>query len=147
MTSHFDDFVGAYIDAALVLSQDDEEERLNLTYTRSDIAPDAMKQIISDCERFIAFNHSLLTIATQRDGYSWAQAGMDFWLTRNGHGAGFWDRDMLENGEPGEIGGIGSLLSESVRGQTADLYVGGDDRLYITGAWNPPLRADDGMSL
>lgn len=22
------------------------------------------------------------------------QAGYDFWLTRNGHGAGFWDRDL-----------------------------------------------------
>ena len=26
-----------------------------------------------------------------------AQAGHDFWLTRNGHGAGFWDGDWSEN--------------------------------------------------
>ena len=25
------------------------------------------------------------------------QAGHDFWLTRNGHGAGFWDGDWSEN--------------------------------------------------
>lgn len=26
--------------------------------------------------------------------WSMAQLGHDFWLTRNGHGAGFWDRDF-----------------------------------------------------
>ncbi len=25
----------------------------------------------------------------------WRQAGIDLWLTRNGHGAGFWDRPEL----------------------------------------------------
>lgn len=25
----------------------------------------------------------------------WAQAGHDLWLTRNGHGAGFWDRPEI----------------------------------------------------
>jgi len=28
-----------------------------------------------------------------------AQAGHDFWLTRNGHGAGFWDGDWPETGD------------------------------------------------
>jgi len=26
-------------------------------------------------------------------GCKWEQAGRDFWLTRNGHGCGFWDGD------------------------------------------------------
>jgi hypothetical protein len=30
--------------------------------------------------------------------------GHDFWLTRNGHGAGFWD---------GELGDIGDRLTEA----------------------------------
>jgi hypothetical protein len=29
-------------------------------------------------------------------GYEPVQAGRDFWFTRNGHGVGFWDRDILE---------------------------------------------------
>lgn len=29
----------------------------------------------------------------------WSQAGHDLWLTRNGHGAGFWDRDDSVYGE------------------------------------------------
>ena len=34
------------------------------------------------------------------------QAGHDFWLTRNGHGAGFWDRGLGE---------LGDRLSEAAR--------------------------------
>ena len=29
-----------------------------------------------------------------RLGYDWASAGHDFYLTREGHGAGFWDRGL-----------------------------------------------------
>lgn len=35
----------------------------------------------------------------QGEAASWACAGHDFALTRNGHGAGFWDRGMGELGE------------------------------------------------
>ena len=30
-----------------------------------------------------------------RSGYCEEQAGRDFWFTRQGHGAGFWDREEL----------------------------------------------------
>lgn len=36
-----------------------------------------------------------------------AQIGHDFWLTRNGHGAGFWDRDL------GALGAKLSKIAES----------------------------------
>tara|TARA_R110000803_G_scaffold162836_1_gene226526 strand:- start:86 stop:430 length:345 start_codon:yes stop_codon:yes gene_type:complete len=39
-----------------------------------------------DCLAFYAANKYLFGIAPT------AQAGHDFWLTRNGHGTGFWDR-------------------------------------------------------
>lgn len=32
-------------------------------------------------------------------GTVWDYFGHDFWLTRNGHGAGFWDRGLGELGE------------------------------------------------
>lgn len=35
-----------------------------------------------------------------------SQIGHDFWLTRNGHGAGFWDRDLED------VGKIASKVSE-----------------------------------
>jgi hypothetical protein len=53
--------------------------------------------MIADCEMSQKEND----IPEYGDGqYSNEQlAGHDFWLTRNGHGAGFWDRDLGEIGE------------------------------------------------
>jgi len=43
------------------------------------------------------------------------QAGHDFWLTRNGHGAGFWDRAIGED--------LGERLSQAASKMgTSDLY-------------------------
>ena len=51
-----------------------------------------------------------------------AQFGHDFWLTRNGHGTGFWDRGMAG----------GDRLTELAEayGETS-LYVGDDGKLYV----------------
>jgi hypothetical protein len=38
-------------------------------------------------------------IETYVEAYGWGEFGHDVWLTRNGHGAGFWDRDMGDMGE------------------------------------------------
>lgn len=35
----------------------------------------------------------------RKPGYDWASAGHDFYLTREGHGAGFWDRGLGIVGE------------------------------------------------
>lgn len=32
--------------------------------------------------------------ASRRSQYTWSTAGHDFYLTREGHGAGFWDRGL-----------------------------------------------------
>lgn len=41
----------------------------------------------------------LIRQAEAEHGYSWSQAGHDFALTRNHHGAGFWDRGLGEVGD------------------------------------------------
>jgi hypothetical protein len=41
----------------------------------------------------------LLEPYLEGDDTSWPQLGHDFWLTRNNHGAGFWDRGLGEIGE------------------------------------------------
>jgi hypothetical protein len=51
------------------------------------------------------------------------RAGNDFWLTHNGHGAGFWDGDL-----PDEIGDALTKASEKYR--EIDLYVGDDGMIY-----------------
>ncbi len=44
-----------------------------------------------DCIEFLAKAEHLLS------GLDLAQCGHDFWLTRNGHGTGFWDRGYEES--------------------------------------------------
>lgn len=52
-----------------------------------------------------------------------AQMGHDLWLTRNGHGAGFWDRGLGE---------LGDALSEIARGMgEVHLILGDDGKLYF----------------
>jgi hypothetical protein len=52
-------------------------------------------------------------------------AGHDFWLTRNGHGAGFWDGDLSED--------VGNALTEAAKkfGE-CHLYVGDDGQIYTS---------------
>ncbi len=75
----------------------------------------------ADCAKFISENDTLL----HDGGKEPDQAGHDFWLTRNGHGAGFWDGDWPEE--------IGKKLTAAAKkfGET-DLYVGDDGKLHIS---------------
>lgn len=58
-------------------------------------------------------------------GTAYDYAGHDFWLTRNGHGAGFWSRDI----------GVGKSLASACGWGTeypeVDLYLGDDLKIYI----------------
>jgi hypothetical protein len=59
-------------------------------------------------------------------GYDWEMLGHDLWLTRNGHGAGFWDRNELKKD------GLGDKLSDIARKMgEKDPYVGDDGKVYI----------------
>lgn len=67
----------------------------------AELLPSAAQQIGLDCLLFARVAWPLLTAPDAETGNSWtaSQAGHDFWLTRNGHGAGFWDREGLPFGE------------------------------------------------
>ena len=115
-----DPFTIAYIEAALWSSTDNSDEQggepLDDNYGPDDIAEEALANILDDCKAF------------QRDhaddiGGELERAGHDFWLTRNGHGAGFWDGDWEDN--------IGQRLTDAsdVYGGV-DLYVGDDGLIY-----------------
>ena len=56
--------------------------------------------------------------------YTMEQVGHDLWLTRNGHGAGFWDRGLGELGD--ELSELATACGSS------DLYVGDDDLIYCS---------------
>jgi hypothetical protein len=88
-----DIFTHEYATAALWSSTDEDEYPLDRNYTVDDIHPDSLALMRKDCEQFIQENmQDLLTWRCHR--YSVEEmGGHDFWLTRNGHGSGFWDGD------------------------------------------------------
>jgi len=86
-----------YLIAALWSSNDESTpqggEPFDLNYCIEDIAPESLEQAEQDCLSFLQVNE--IDIAGD-----YKQAGHDFWLTRNHHGAGFWDGDWgKERGE------------------------------------------------
>lgn len=62
---------------------------------------------LSDISRMRAYQACAdFILATEELGvkdFDWVQAGHDLWLTRNGHGTGFWDRDSTVYGWLGGI--------------------------------------------
>lgn len=127
------DFARAYAEAAVFTGavypdgHPDAGHDRRYDLSAADIAPDTLRKMVTDCTRFTEANADLLAQAYARDGYGneqWsaqAQAGHDFWLTRNGAGAGFWDRDALRDG------GLGDTLSGQARNYGSyELYTDGD---------------------
>lgn len=112
-----DTFVEAYLECALWSSLDDSGEPLDDTYDSGDIADDARTEMTRECTDFIDANTADLT------NIDAGQAGHDFWLTRNHHGAGFWDRGL---------GDVGDRLTKAAHAYgDSDLYIGDDGKLYV----------------
>lgn len=85
-----DAFTRAYLEAALWTSDPDPgsgEWSEHDEWTIENIAPAAFDEAIEDCRAFQEAHADDLAQAGDD-----AQNGHDFLLTRNGHGAGFWDR-------------------------------------------------------
>jgi hypothetical protein len=105
LLSSLDDFTRAYIECALWSSiaykdRDDEDgEPMDRNHGTEDISVNSLKRMISDCKAFQEDNQAQLEEAVNTGSYVLSQAGHDFWLSRNRHGAGFWDRGLKEVGE------------------------------------------------
>ena len=112
------EFVVAYLECALWSSSGDNDIPLDQTFALDDLSSELMSRVERDCAMFVRLNEKLI------DG-NWKLAGHDFWLTRNGHGAGFWDGGYWSK-EAGER----MTQSSNLFGEV-DLYVGDDGKLYI----------------
>ena len=98
-------FLRSYITAALWSSTGDDGESLD-RFDITRITRETRAAMAADCARFYAeHRHSIhcngAPQANDVSGLSWrareaSMAGHDFWLTRCGHGAGFWDGDWPE---------------------------------------------------
>jgi hypothetical protein len=115
-------FFAAYVECALWSSNDESTpaggEPFDQNYGPDDIAPETLASMRADCDSFA--DAEAADLAGMNDG----QAGHDFWLTRNGHGAGFWDRGL---------GALGDRLTQACRPYGGcDLYLGDDGKIHAT---------------
>ena len=134
-SSETDAFVRAYMATALWAETDNADESggepLDANYGFEDFTERSQNIMRADCQKFLAHDGVVQAI---QDGDNrgpdgsgpFEMAGHDFWLTRNGHGAGFWDGDWPEP--------YGDRLDRAARlfGQ-CDIIVGDDDTLEVMG--------------
>ena len=115
-------FKTAYVDCALWSSTDNADESggepLDKNYDVRDIDDASLSVMGEDCDDFVAF--------CEREGIDLSvgddeQNGHDFWLTRNHHGAGFWDHGYA-NGD--------ALTKAAHSFGSVDLYVGDDRKIH-----------------
>lgn len=129
-TIKLDAFTRAYIQTALWSSTDDDGTPLDQNYDEGDLAPETLARIVAHCELFQRELADVLVaaIATGKvkcgpDFDETERAGHDFWLTRNGHGAGFWDGDWPEP--------YATTLTDAAHAfGSFDLSVGDDGLIY-----------------
>ena len=76
-------FIDAYLEC-IAFTEEAEGKELDETF---------MRESVIDCLSF----YQRICCYLSDDQID--QAGHDFWLTRNGHGAGFWDGDWPKHGD------------------------------------------------
>ena len=112
-----------YIATALWSSTDESDEcggdPLDDNYGVDDLADETLAGMAEDCAEF---ERQARHVLDKIEDLDYGLVGHDFWLTRNGHGAGFWD---------GNWGAFGDELTELCKpfGECY-LYVGDDGMIY-----------------
>ena len=118
-----DEFTVGYLRAALWTGTDETDESggdpLEDNYDLEDFADDTLERVVADCQEFQDITQAL---GCEEDD---DVMGHDFWLTRNGHGAGFWDGDYPEPAAS-ELTRVSKNFGERC------IYVGDDGQLHIS---------------
>ncbi len=113
-----EDAVDAYLECALWASTDDDGRPMD----RIDNPLDESVRVAA--ERDLGeFYAAIRRAGIDRDDWSDEQLGCDFWLSRNGHGAGFLDRGFYSDD---------ALQSLAKTFGQRDLYIGDDGKIHIS---------------
>ena len=119
-----------YITAALWSSIDEEGTPLDHERDLSDIDETTLASLRETVAEFYSgYRVDLFLYVQYKDvdpqwGTAWDYVGHDLWLTSNGHGAGFWDRDEVPKA-------IRDRLTEGARALgEINLFVGDDGVIY-----------------
>lgn len=122
------EFINAYKTALLWSSGDGEQ---NESFEDFELSAEAVALCEADCRAFIEVAAPLLAqyvdqIKCPPDCTPWAMAGHDFWLTRAGHGVGFWDRGLDELGDQ-----LTALCGHGTQFPNRDAYLGDDNLVNL----------------
>ena len=120
--TYLDTMLEAYLTAAEWTAPDEDgEERSHPGgefVSMADRDAETVATARQDCTHFYLLAASLLSEWTAD------QAGHDFWLTRNGHGTGFWDRGKAH-------GDALSQIAQDLSGETTEWVDSVTGVLYI----------------
>ncbi|WP_133617809.1 hypothetical protein [Leucobacter luti] len=97
-------------------------------YDEEDLSDVLKNEMKDDLANFMISNRQLVNEYMVSDAIGqdrnerMAQLGHDFWLTRNRHGSGFWDRGLGELGD--------RMTSAAKTHGSVDLYIGDDGKIH-----------------
>lgn len=114
-----DAFTQGYIEAMFFTNGEEIPEEKAF----GNLAPETLRGIIEDCTDFQVRAGPFIALAIKVNEYDQAQAGRDYWFTRNGHGCGFWDRGL---------GAVGDTLTTYSGRAEINPYIGDDGLIYLT---------------
>lgn len=125
-------FVEVYVETAIWSTADAKTSAFldELGFGPYDFSTAAVQQIRADCKYFIATygayfdDDRYLADFDNDDESAFVQAAHDFWLTRNGHGPGFYDGDWREPAAK-------VLTDAATRMGAFDIEIGDDGKLHL----------------
>lgn len=122
------EFLDAYFGAAFWTSndesRDDGGDPMGENYDLDDFDDATLREMVDEAVTWRAHVDDILEDLEDADySYTEEQLGYDFWLTRNGHGAGFWDGDWPEPW-------AAKLTKAAEKAGEVHIYVGDDGLVY-----------------
>jgi hypothetical protein len=123
-----DAFTQQYLETALWsslegLGDDSDDTCMDESHSLADISDATVKQAEADCARFQSENEADLEAFAFQYADDEEQAAHYFWLTRNGHGAGFKDDSGIE--------AVRKRLADAASAfGDCTLYIGDDGEIY-----------------
>jgi len=119
ITFELDDFTLEYLSTAMWADTPEDFDKSQWDDPRDSIGYESLMRAYLDCQ---VFQRQISRLDTSKHDDS--QMAHDFWLTRQGHGAGFWDGDYKEP--------LATELTKLAKWHgTRDLYIGDNGKVSI----------------
>ena len=130
LSEKFTDFLHGAIYASLwsstVMGDEEQETRPAVDYYMTDGEDKKLRGTLAYYARdWFLENFGFLSLAIEKQpALDWIELGRDWWLTIEGHGAGYWDRGLEE---------VGEKLTHECQGYSdiVSFYVDPDDKDYL----------------